>query len=404
MNEYLKSEKRHIVNNIERFNLLFNQKIENLDKILIDWAYWDDTYNFIQTKNSDYIESNLVDETFENFNDVIIKNLEKLGKILFFDRIYILILYENKKKIEDFYEWNKTGIEKIKDKFIKTQINGNIKYESIIFIKNEKDKELKHPLFDYSINSLILIPLVYGASLKGFMGFEYLFEEKIEYDDFIKLFLRIFSDIIINTIERIKNENNLKFISLHDSLTDLYNRFYFEEELERLSKSRNSSLSIILCDLDNLKFLNDSFGHEIGDIVIKEFSKILKSIFRESNIIARIGGDEFIILLQNIDKDIVKNMVDRIYEELINYSSKIGSLPINTSIGYSISDNKEKDPFISFKEADDMMYNIKLLKKDFSKDYIIDKLIKDLVLKGFLDDSLIKRMNEIANKFSSYIY
>lgn len=345
----------------------------------------------------------LISTNYENLSNEIIKNLEKLGEMLFFDRIYILILSNDNKKITDFYEWDKNGIEKIKENINNFKLNSNIKYENIIVINKNNNKELKNPLFDYPIEGLILIPLIYGSALKGFIGFENLSEEKIEYDDFIKLFLRIFSDIIINTIERVKNENNLKFISFHDSLTGLYNRFYFEEELDRLSKSRDVSLSIIICDIDNLKYINDSFGHDTGDIAIIEVAKILKTIFRDEDIVARIGGDEFVVLLQNINENVVKDIINRIYEEVANYSSKVGSLPINVSIGYSILKENDKDPFISFKEADDMMYNVKISKRDMNKDYFIDKLKSDLVKRGYIDDLFIKKMKEIAIKFSGYL-
>ncbi|MGC9089858.1 MAG: diguanylate cyclase domain-containing protein [Caldisericia bacterium] len=345
------------------------------------------------------IALDLISVESENIKDMIIKNFEKLGKILFFDRIYTLILSNNRKKIEEIYEWDKDNYEKISNKVLNSYINTDIRYENII----EVNKDSTHPLFDYPINYLILIPLIYGSTLRGFIGFENVTNKEIEYDDFIKLFLRIFGDIIINSIERVKNEDNLKYISFHDSLTGLYNRFYFEEEMERLSKSRDLSLSIILCDIDNLKYINDSFGHDTGDIAIVEVAKILKGIFRESDIIARIGGDEFVILLQNIDEDTIKNMIDRIYEELNIYSSKVGTFPINISIGYSILDRKEKDPLILFKEADDMMYNMKLTKKGSDKEIIIDKLKRDLILKGYIDSSLIEKMKNIAEKFSTYI-
>jgi len=345
------------------------------------------------------IALDLISVESENIKDMIIKNFEKLSEILLFDRIYTLILSNDRKRIEEIYEWNKDNYEKISNKVLNSYINMDIRHKNII----EISKDSTHPLFDYPINYLILIPLIYGSTLRGFIGFENVTDKKYEYDDFIKLFLRIFGDIIINSIERVKNEDNLKYISFHDSLTGLYNRFYFEEEMERLSKSRDLSLSIILCDIDNLKYINDSFGHDTGDIAIIEVAKILKSIFRESDIIARIGGDEFVILLQNVDNDTIKNMIDRIYEELNSYSSKIGTFPINISIGYSILDKKEKDPLISFKEADDMMYNMKLTKKDSDKDIIIDKLKKDLILKGYIDTSLIEKMKNIAKRFSTYI-
>lgn len=345
----------------------------------------------------------LISINYENLKDTIIKNIKKLGEILFFDRIYILILSNDNQKVDDFYEWNRNGFQGIKNNLNKIKLDNLEKNKDMVVINKEDNINLKHPLFNYSIEGLILIPLIYGLSIKGFIFFENLSAFQIEYDFFIKMFLRIFSDIVINTIERIKNEISLKFISLHDSLTGLYNRFYFEEELNRLSKSRNPFISIILCDIDNLKFINDSFGHSIGDRIIVEVANILKKLFREEDIIARIGGDEFIILLQNIDEDIVKNVIKRIYEEINTYSSKVDSLPIDISIGYSVLKEKDKDPFIIYKEADDMMYSVKISKKDLDKDTIFEKLKNNLILRGLIDKDLIDNMKNIALDFSIYL-
>lgn len=338
----------------------------------------------------------------------IIENFKKLGELLQFDRIYLSLFLENSIKITKFYEWDREGVESIKNKVMNLSIDesniylNKIKKFENIFISCQ-DKINKHVFFDYSIYMLILMPLVYGSSLKGFIGFETVEVKKLQYDEFIKLFLQIFGDILINTIERIRNENNLKYLSFHDQLTGLYNRFYFEEELERLSKSRDLSLSIILCDIDNLKFINDAFGHYAGDVAIVEVSKILKRIFRESDIIARIGGDEFVILLQSIDEDTIKNIIKRIYEEVLKYSSNVGSLPINLSIGYAILKDKVENPYEVFKEADDMMYSVKISKKDLDKDILIDKLKNDLIVRGGIDKDLIDNMKNIAIDFSNYL-
>mgnify|MGYP005831806193 CR=1 FL=1 len=99
LNEYLKSEKRFVENNINRFNLLFNQEVENLDKITSNWAYCDDTYNFIQTKSDVYIESKILDETFMNLNINYMIFFDKNINIVF-KKFYNLTL----KKEEDFPE------------------------------------------------------------------------------------------------------------------------------------------------------------------------------------------------------------------------------------------------------------------------------------------------------------
>jgi len=89
----------------------------------------------------------------------------------------------------------------------------------------------------------------------------------------------------------------LRFLSTHDPLTGLYNRSYYEEELVRLGRGRAFPVSVIVADLDGLKDVNDTFGHEAGDGLLREAAEILRATFRAEDVVARIGGDEFAILL-----------------------------------------------------------------------------------------------------------
>ncbi|NCC62793.1 MAG: diguanylate cyclase, partial [Verrucomicrobiae bacterium] len=92
-------------------------------------------------------------------------------------------------------------------------------------------------------------------------------------------------------------ENELLYLSYHDHLTGLYNRRYFEQELKNLDTPENLPLSIIMFDVNGLKLVNDSFGHDLGDVLLKKSAEAIKKACREDDIAARIGGDEFVILL-----------------------------------------------------------------------------------------------------------
>ena len=92
-------------------------------------------------------------------------------------------------------------------------------------------------------------------------------------------------------------EDQLTHLSLHDALTNCYNRTFFEEEMHRFAKQRDPQISLLMCDVDGLKIVNDSFGHVAGDEILKTVADILRASFRPSDIIARIGGDEFVVLL-----------------------------------------------------------------------------------------------------------
>jgi len=96
-----------------------------------------------------------------------------------------------------------------------------------------------------------------------------------------------FRGIVLNTTERKEYEGKIKYLSFHDKLTDLYNRAYFEEELKRLNHKRNLPISIIIGDVNNLKMINDSFGHLYGDNLLRKIAGVLKSCFRKSDVISR---------------------------------------------------------------------------------------------------------------------
>ncbi len=124
----------------------------------------------------------------------------------------------------------------------------------------------------------------------------------------------------IDTTEVHKLRENLKKQALHDALTGLYNRYALEEELERAmerAKRNNSALVVCFIDLDDFKPINDNLGHDKGDEVLKVISERLKENLRKSDFVARWGGDEFVVLLENIKSlDDLYRIFDKIEKEL----------------------------------------------------------------------------------------
>ncbi|AMM40557.1 PAS/PAC sensor-containing diguanylate cyclase [Candidatus Desulfofervidus auxilii] len=161
-------------------------------------------------------------------------------------------------------------------------------------------------------------------------------------------------------IEYKKLEEKLKYLSFHDSLTGLYNRNYFEEEMKRLNTTRKYPVGIIIIDIDNLKFVNDTFGHVKGDELIKYVANILSSIFRKEDVVARIGGDEFAVILPNVNEKIVQSLCKRIKD---NCNRNNNPLKVSVSLGYDIQYGQYKDIKEVFKMADSRMYKDKNGKK-----------------------------------------
>ncbi len=159
--------------------------------------------------------------------------------------------------------------------------------------------------------------------------------------------------------ERKRYEEKLRFLSLHDQLTGLYNRAYFENELQRLSSSREYPISIISADLNGLKLINDTLGHGRGDDLLKVAAQALKESLRSSDILARVGGDEFVIILPSTDKAGGKSIARRIRTLADKHNRNHPELPLSISLGVATTANVEKSLKEVLKDADDTMYRNK---------------------------------------------
>lgn len=159
--------------------------------------------------------------------------------------------------------------------------------------------------------------------------------------------------------ERKQVEERLRYVSLHDSLTGLYNRAYFEEEIRRLDGGRYAPVSIIVCDVDGLKQVNDVLGHKAGDKLLVSAAGVIKSAFRDKDVVARIGGDEFAVLLPYCPHSAAEKACDRIRANIESYNKNREGPPLSISIGCASGDGFGNMSAL-FKEADNEMYREKL--------------------------------------------
>lgn len=178
--------------------------------------------------------------------------------------------------------------------------------------------------------------------------------------------------------KRKEAEERIKYLSYHDSLTGLYNRMFFEEELKRLDTERNLPISIIIGDVNNLKLTNDIFGHSVGDDLLKKVADILRKSCREDDIIARMGGDEFVILLPKTGEPEADSIVERIKD--LFFKEKSYAVQGSISMGIGVKKSNEQNIKAVIKEAEDKMYFEKALnRKAFEREHIktiIDTLHK----------------------------
>ena len=171
-----------------------------------------------------------------------------------------------------------------------------------------------------------------------------------------------YQGIIRDITQQKQTEEQLKYLSTHDSLTGLYNRTYFEEETVRLERGRHFPVSVLMVDVDGLKVTNDTLGHAAGDELLKQVANLLKLSFREEDVVARIGGDEFAVLLPNADVLILKEVLTRIGSKIVRHNAVSNRPSISLSLGVGTCEKGERLIEV-LKEADVSMYRNKLEKK-----------------------------------------
>jgi diguanylate cyclase (GGDEF)-like protein/PAS domain S-box-containing protein len=154
--------------------------------------------------------------------------------------------------------------------------------------------------------------------------------------------------------ERKRMEDELRRLSTYDFLTNLYNRHFFEAEVKRVQNSRLFPISIVMMDLDGLKMVNDRMGHIAGDALIIKAAQVLRDSFRSEDIIARFGGDEFIVLLPETGEHQTRVIIARLRANIEKMQDPFFSLSIGSATGQKGSSLEE-----IIRLADDEMYREK---------------------------------------------
>jgi len=175
---------------------------------------------------------------------------------------------------------------------------------------------------------------------------------------------RCISGTIDNVTSRKKAQHELEYLAMHDSLTGLYNRFYFEEELKQFSATAsrgNGPHALLYLDLDRFKVINDTLGHHHGDMVLRNISSLIMSRLRKSDFLARIGGDEFALLLPNTKQDTALILARNICKLLDDYQCEVEGkiFKVNCSIGIAEINGDQTPANEYMKQADIALYAAK---------------------------------------------
>jgi len=197
--------------------------------------------------------------------------------------------------------------------------------------------------------------------------------------------------------ERKQAEEHIRYLSFHDSVTGLYNRAYFEEEVRRLDSRRLLPVSFIMGDVNNLKLTNDVFGHHEGDRVLQTIADILRETCRDEDIIARWGGDEFVVILPDTDVETAQAICSRIRETAKN-SSQTVILP-SIALGTAAKTDAEQNIYRIIMKAEAHMYDNKLAESRENQGLVISSLLAGVRKKWPEADQHVARALALAHSF-----
>lgn len=288
-----------------------------------------------------FIVCSFMDITEKKTLEVVLNNshqkLEKFNKL-----IYELALIEDEHRITE--EWTK-GLKDI------------LNLKACEFHYHPDISDFKEPFLTRSHGTKILTLPLKGMGILNIETQSPLSEEDMR-------LIQLTANYTYLMLERIKLTKELERMALHDHLTGLNNRHYLFmvlEQEEKRSRRYGRSLGIMMVDVDNMKYINDTYGHTVGDEVLKAVAKILKSSVRESDIVVRYGGDEFlIVLLEPNGNGGLEKVKERIESNIRSYHVQGMDVPISLSIGCSYWDPQgERNLDQALAEADSNMYAAK---------------------------------------------
>jgi len=272
------------------------------------------------------------------------------------------------------YTSKRDAIEKMKEIFLMVFGAQRFKYWDYSYERDSFPDDVAElfskedtPFFLFEEQNRFCIKLQQKNKLFGAIdASDFLFSKHIEkYLNFAIEIVKV-CGLVLSNIEQyekiIDSEKELQYLSFHDSLTGLYNRTYLNEVVNTGKNGRGKTAFAF--DIDRLKYVNDNFGHAEGDKLITSAANVLKKCFREDDVVARVGGDEFLGILSDCDMEMAETIKSRIQEAIMMNNKSIPQhLSLSISIGYAIpkSTNDTLEEVMS--KADELMYEDKMRKR-----------------------------------------
>ncbi|MGI5900840.1 MAG: diguanylate cyclase domain-containing protein [Desulfitobacteriia bacterium] len=207
--------------------------------------------------------------------------------------------------------------------------------------------------------------------------------------------------MIFDIIDRKKAEEKLNYLIYNDNLTNINNRAFYEKKIKDLRRKDDYPLTVMYLDLDCLKIVNDALGHSAGDQLLRSFAQILKKSLRKSDLLARVGGDEFVVLMPKTNNKEPQEIEKRVKENIEVYNQS-GNIPLAYSLGIATAVQPESIK-LALQKADEQMYRHKIAQKDKSQNRLLDFVMASMARKNKLMSGHNLRVQEMCLKLGKRI-
>ncbi len=211
--------------------------------------------------------------------------------------------------------------------------------------------------------------------------------------------------MIRDVTESVRMEEKLRDMIDRDYMTGLYNRKVFEEYMRYYEAAPGTSVAVVIVDIDGLKMMNDTFGHLAGDDVIKKAAGFLKDSIEEVSLIARLSGDEFGILMETSEEEVVSKEMAKVMAKMTKFNEESELIQISLSYGYAIYKGGQVKNNMTdlFSQADNFMYQHKMLKSESVRSGLVNTLMKALEARDFITEGHADRMESLAFRLAKRI-
>jgi len=285
-------------------------------------------------------------------------------RLLDFASGYLFMMHPSKNCLEQVGAWGKP---KVQEKLLTPEQCWAIRLGRMHLTTHDK-RELLCNHISWQENDkacgFMCLPLMAQNDIYGMLYIEFTDKASIDNAD-KKLLITAFAELTALAMANVRLRENLRYQSIRDPLTGLYNRRYLEDALTRQihqSRRAQTEFAVIMLDLDHFKKINDTFGHDAGDLALKEMAEVMKLSIRAGDIAARFGGEEFLIIFHDINLKEARAKAEQLKIAIakmnVRYGTQnIGPLTVSMGIAMYPQDSKEMDGLIEY--ADKSLYQAK---------------------------------------------